>query len=353
MSCVIADHRKPAPHADTSVLTPVHHALQKYLDTSLVLSEEWESLPGTSRKEVLESVSVSSLLASLLRHGLLTEYQKDRIEAGTTHGLLLGNYRVLDRLGAGAMGIVFKAEHCRMRRIVAVKVLPLHSGQDRKHLLRFLSEMRAVAQLQHPNIVSAIDAGELAGKDADAPVLHYFAMEYVPGQDLERYINDRGPLPVTKACDLVYQIASALAEAHKHNLVHRDIKPSNVLITPDEQAKLLDFGLARHFRHRLHRTGRDSWGPSTTCRPNRRKTRRPWTFAPTSTRSAGRLFWSLTGRPPFPGCGDARAGGHPAFATTTADDPQRSPRHPRGTGNGACPHDGAQAGRSLRHPPRP
>ena len=108
------------------------------------------------------------------------------------------------------MGVVFKAEHCRMRRQVAVKVLPLLSGQDEKLFLRFFTEMRAVAQLQHPNIVAAIDAGETAGDGPDAPVLHYFVMEYVPGQDLEKHVEDQGPLPVVKACDLAYQIPVAI-----------------------------------------------------------------------------------------------------------------------------------------------
>ena len=126
----------------------------------------------------------------------------------------------------------------------------MSSGQNQKLLLRFFTEMRTVAQLQHPNIVAAIDAGEAAGTNPDDPTLHYFVMEYVPGQDLEQLVEQQGPLPVAKACDFAHQIASALAEPHKHNLVHRDLKPSNVLITPDEQAKLLDFGLARHFRHR-------------------------------------------------------------------------------------------------------
>src|SRR5438445_12082183 len=97
----------------------------------------------------------SDLLSLLYAHQLLTRYQVDRIEAGTIHGMMLGNYRILDRLGAGGMSVVFKAEHCRMRRIVAVKVLPLYNGVDRKLVRRFLTETRVVAQLQHPNIVAA------------------------------------------------------------------------------------------------------------------------------------------------------------------------------------------------------
>src|SRR5207247_5220008 len=142
------------------------------------------------------------------------------ISAVTTFGLILGNYRVLDRLGAGGMGVVFRAEHIQMRKQVAIKVLPFGPDHDPRILRRFMTEIRAIAQLQHPNIVGAIDAGETT--DKSGKVLHFFVMEYVPGQDLEEYVRARGPLAPTEACDLVHQMASALAEANKHNLVHRD-----------------------------------------------------------------------------------------------------------------------------------
>ena len=277
---------------------PAQELLGQLLDSSIVLTEDWENLPAPTRASILECADYSRLLSLLQEHALLTEYQAGRIEAGTTHGLVLGNYRVLDRLGAGAMGVVFKAEHCRMRRQFAIKVLPLFTGQDRKHLLRFLTEMRAVAQLQHPNIVAAIDAVETHGEGPDAPVLHYFVMEYVPGQDLEQHVEKHGPLPVAKACDLAYQIASALAEAHKHHLVHRDIKPSNVLITPEEQAKLLDFGLARHFRHRHTEPG-TLLGTLDYMAPEQAQDAASVDIRADIYALGATLFWSLTAKPPF------------------------------------------------------
>src|SRR5207249_9933775 len=117
--------------------------------------EDWEQLPASVRAELLALPKTDALVARLVEHGLLTEYQGRRIEAGSTFGLILGNYRVLDRLGAGGMGVVFRAEHTRMRRHVAIKVLPLSPEQDQRILLRFMTEIRAVAQLQHPTIVSA------------------------------------------------------------------------------------------------------------------------------------------------------------------------------------------------------
>ena len=243
--------------AGKTVLTakPAQELLAQLLDSKVVLLEDWEKLPAPARVAILDCTELSMLFSLLQEHDLLTEYQANRVEAGTTHGLVMGNYRVLDRLGAGSMGVVFRAEHFRMRRPVAIKVLPLHSEHASQSLSRFLTEMRAVAQLQHPNIVAAIDAGEHFGTGLDSPVLHYFVMEYVPGQDLEKYVEFKGRLPIAQACDFASQIASALAEAHKHNLVHRDIKPSNVLITPEGQAKLLDFGLARQFGNRQTEPG--------------------------------------------------------------------------------------------------
>jgi response regulator RpfG family c-di-GMP phosphodiesterase len=284
-------------HNDFDV-KPGHELLAHLLEKWLVLPEEWADLPVSVRATIRECTELSTLLSLLQQHALLTEYQVSRIEAGATHGLILGNYRVLDRLGAGAVGVVFKAEHCRLRRQVAVKVLPLLSGKDDKQFLRFITEMRAVAQLQHPNIVAAIDAGETAAEGPGVPVLHYFVMEYVPGQNLEKHVENQGPLPVAKACDLAYQIANALAEAHKHNLVHRDIKPSNVLVTPEEQAKLLDFGLARHFRHRHTEPG-TLLGTLEYMAPEQAHDAASVDIRADIYALGATLFWCLTAKPPF------------------------------------------------------
>ena len=272
--------------------------LHELLASSLVLAEDWEMLPAAAREELMQCPDGGALLSLLCAHGLLNEYQAARVEAGTTHGLVLGNYRVLDRLGAGAMGIVFKAEHRRMRRLVAIKVLALPREKQPKVLLRFLAEMRAVAQLQHPNIVGAIDSGEVPGPDPEAPVLHYYVMEYVPGEDLERHVEARGPLPVAKACDLMHQVACALAEAHKHQLVHRDIKPSNILITPEEQAKLLDFGLARRFGNRSTEPG-TLLGTVDFMAPEQARDASLVDIRADIYGLGGTLFWCLTGQAPF------------------------------------------------------
>lgn len=272
--------------------------LVQLLDTAIISAEDWENLSSSVRTRFRETSNTTEILSLLTEHALLTDYQAGRIEAGTTHGLILGNYRVLDRLGAGAMGVVFRAEHCRMRRQVAIKVLPVQSGQNQELLLRFFTEMRAVAQLQHPNIVAAIDAGDTVGDGSDTPVLHYFVMEYVPGNDLEKYVEKQGPLPIVQACDLAYQVASALAEADKHHLVHRDIKPSNVLVTPDGQSKLLDFGLARHFRHRNTEHG-TLLGTLDYMAPEQVQDAASVDIRADIYALGATLYWCLTAKPPF------------------------------------------------------
>jgi len=305
VKATLEDQHAPPAHLTLNIVQPSPQALlQELLASSLILAEDWETLAAPARDALKQCADKRALLSLLCEHGLLNEYQAGRVAAGNSHGLVLGNYRVLGRLGAGAMGIVFKAEHRRMRRLVAVKVLALPPEKQPKLLLRFLAEMRAVAQLQHPNIVGAIDAGEVPGASADAPVLHYYVMEYVPGEDLERHIETHGPLPVTKACDLIHQVACALAEAHKHNLVHRDIKPSNILITPEEQAKLLDFGLARQFGNRQTEPG-TLLGTVDFMAPEQARDASKVDIRADIYGLGGTLFWCLAGQAPFVSEGNA------------------------------------------------
>lgn len=276
--------------------SPAQELLGELLASSIVLTEDFEKLSVQAQDEIWQCSETQKLLPMLVRNGLLTEYQAARVEAGKTYGLMLGQYRVLDRLGAGGMGVVFKAEHVVMRRPVAIKVLSLFAEQDSRLQQRFLAEIRTVAQLQHPNIVAAMDAGTTS--DSDSPALRYFVMEFVPGQDLEEHVMSSGPLSPAKACDIIHQVAAALAEAHKHNLVHRDIKPANIRLTPDGQAKLLDFGLARHFSHRITEPGTvlgtlNFMAPEQTCDAGSVDIRAD-IFA-----LGGTLFWCLTGRTPF------------------------------------------------------
>ena len=140
--------------------------LQKLLTASIVRVRDWESLTAKKQDELQHHADGKRLIDQLIELKLLTGYQAERIAAGTTFGLILGNYRVLERLGTGGMGVVFKAEHVDMRRQVAIKVLSTFADQDSRIQQRFLTEIRVVAQLQHPNIVAAMDSGTTSGPDS-------------------------------------------------------------------------------------------------------------------------------------------------------------------------------------------
>lgn len=155
-----------------------------------------------------------------------------------TSGARFGAYEVIDRLGAGGMGEVYRARDTRLGRTVAIKVL--RSGADPELLHRLDREARAASALNHPNIVHIYDVGEAAGH----PGAHYVVMEYVDGETLRRRLA-RGALALPEVLDFGAQIADGLAKAHRAGIVHRDLKPENLMVTPDGFVKILDFGLAK------------------------------------------------------------------------------------------------------------
>jgi serine/threonine protein kinase len=150
----------------------------------------------------------------------------------------LGQYVLLELLGQGGMGSVYKARHALLDRIVALKVLSPARLADPQSVARFLREIKAVGKLNHPNLVHGTDAGQADGR-------HFLVMEFLQGIDLGKLVQQFGPLPVADACELVRQAALGLQHAHEHDLVHRDVKPSNLLLTQGGQVKVLDLGLAR------------------------------------------------------------------------------------------------------------
>jgi serine/threonine-protein kinase len=207
-----------------------------------------------------------TLTTELRSRGWLTDYQLERLQQGAGSELVLGSYVLLEPIGAGGMGQVFKARHQLMRRVVALKLIRPELVSHPLAVARFCHEIQLVAQLQHPNIVLAYDAQEHAGR-------HFLVMEYCPGSNLRRVVRTHGPLPVGCCCQLIRQAALGLQHAHEHGLIHRDVKPDNLLLTtpasggrksPDNVAlpdgpelsgdlrppvagvvKILDFGLAR------------------------------------------------------------------------------------------------------------
>ena len=162
----------------------------------------------------------------LQAEGVLTTYQVKQIAAGRAKDLVLGKYRILDELGRGGFGQVYKALHTRMNRIVAIKVISPERVADSRAREWFRREVLAVTQLHHPNIAMSYDADEADGQ-------LYFVMEFVDGPNLHRLVQQKGPLAVPLACEMLRQSGLALQYAHENGMVHRDIKPANLLIPPE------------------------------------------------------------------------------------------------------------------------
>jgi serine/threonine protein kinase len=178
------------------------------------------------------------LAEELIQRGWLTRFQVDRLQEGKGDDLVLGDYVLLDLLGEGGMGQVFKARHRVMHRTVALKVIRKEQLASESAVQRFYQEIRSAAQLSHPNIILAYDARAVGDR-------HFFVMEFLEGRDLSQLVKQHGPPAVEQACDYICQAALGLQHAHERGMVHRDIKPSNLFLTKDGVVKLLDMGLAR------------------------------------------------------------------------------------------------------------
>src|SRR3989440_835600 len=152
-------------------------------------------------------------------------------------GAKLGNYRILEKIGAGGQGTVYKATDTKLGRVVVVKVLPPELTAKESNVKRFEREARLASALDHPNICTIFDLNEIGG-------VHFIAMQFVEGQNVRQLVNGR-PLDLRSALSIAIQVADALAAAHARGIIHRDIKAGNVMVSPSGQAKVLDFGLAK------------------------------------------------------------------------------------------------------------
>ena len=219
-------------------------------------------LAGVKQSGLINPDRVDSLLAEFQRSGIdcndscaiatamvdrkaLTEWQSDKLLQGRHKGFILGRYRLLSLLGAGEMSAVYLAEHILMERRCAIKVLPANKVQDTSYLGRFHREARAVASMNHPNIVRAYDVDKQTESGTD---IHFLVMEFVEGRNIEQIVKEQGPLDYVAAVDYIRQAADGLGHAHHSGMVHRDVKPGNLLIDSTGVVKLLDLGLARFFK---------------------------------------------------------------------------------------------------------
>lgn len=228
--------------------------------------------------------------------GYLNLWQIEQLKAGRTK-FTLGPYHIIDSIGQGGMGHVFKGEHAMLGRIEAVKVLP-KSKTTPESIASFQREIRAQAQLDHPNLVRLSYAGQEGAT-------YFFVTEYVPGTDLRRLVRRNGRLTMQEAATIISQTANGLQHAHERGLVHRDIKPGNLLVTPEGRTKVTDLGLAGFLNEEESdspdpRAGKivgtaDYLAPETIRTPNDvRPTGDIYALGCT-------LYYAVTGKVPFPG----------------------------------------------------
>jgi serine/threonine-protein kinase len=250
-----------------------------------------------------------SAASHLLEKGALSPYQVEELRHGRLEECFLADrYRVVDRIGAGGMGVVLRAVDTRLDRVVAVKLLPRERVPDAGAIARFEREARALAKLSHPGIVQAFDAA--ADRDR-----HFLVMEYVDGRSLASILDERGSLPAGAAASYVHQAALALAHAHSRGLIHRDLKPANLLVKPSGEVKLLDLGLARFLQDQIAGDaltlegmglGTPDYMAPEQFRAARSADERSDVYALGCT-----LYHALSGRVPFPGSSlEEKARGH-------------------------------------------
>lgn len=235
------------------VISPVA-MMEQLRRFGLLTAPQLTEISGQIRGRCHDARALAKLL---LQRGWLTAFQVEHLLVGKGQNLLLGPYLLLDHLGRGGLSQVFKARHTEHDLVVALKLIKPELFATPEGRQQFLLEVEAMAQLDHPNIVQFCDADQIGDT-------YYYAMEFVEGIDLGRFVQRYGPLPVLQACDYVRQVALGLQHAHEHNLIHRDIKPVNLwLETRDEsnpvrsaaprtgntvpitaRVKILDWGLA-------------------------------------------------------------------------------------------------------------
>lgn len=275
------------------IVASLNDLVQVLRQAELLSPGQWSELGSLGRFR-----DPRELAKELLRRGWLTPYQANQFLQGNGADLVLSNYLLLERLGEGGMGTVYKARH-KNGSVVALKVIRKERGGNTTFIRRFSREIQASSRLNHPNIVRTLEAQQSGD-------VHFMVMEYAEGTDLAKQVKEHGPLPVPQACDCIRQAALGLQHVLENGLVHRDIKPSNLLITRAGVVKLLDLGLAR--------METDAGESLSTLTQEGSVLGTPEFLAPEQARSATKVdiradlyslgctfYFVLTGKVPFPG----------------------------------------------------
>jgi serine/threonine protein kinase len=213
---------------------PLDPLLETLRGRNLLTSQQLRDLAIIAR----ECAAVGELLQELERREWLTAYQANRLRRGQGEQLVVGPYVLLEPLDGGGMGQVFRARHRLLERVAVLKRIHPEYQANPRMAERFLREVRAAASLAHPNIVTVYDFYQEGDE-------FYLPMEFILGTDLHCHVERHGPLSVARACDFVCQACLGLQHAHGRGVVHRDIKPRNLIVSPNGQVKIIDFGLAR------------------------------------------------------------------------------------------------------------
>jgi serine/threonine protein kinase len=234
-----------------------------------------------------------ALADALVQRGLLTQFQSQQLLMGKSRGFNIGKYKILERIGAGGMALVYLCEDPDRQSRVAVKVLPNSHAQDEEYLKRFQREARAVAGLEHPNIVQTFDI------DRDGK-LNFIVMEYVEGTGLYDIVQNHGPMDPIRAAHYIRQAAVGLQRAHEANMVHRDIKPGNLMVDRAGTVKVLDMGLARIFSDSEEVLTRGILGTPDYFAPEQSKDSHNVDIRADIYGLGCTFYYLLTGAPPFP-----------------------------------------------------
>jgi len=290
----------------------------------IAIAEGWETPAQIddalkAMRKLAELGFREKLGAVMVKKGYLAPKQVQdilRIQGRRARNRIKG-YEIISKLGQGGMGAVFKARQVSLDRPVALKILAPHLAKDRGYVERFLREARAVARLNHPNIIQGIDVGDSEGH-------YYFAMEFIDGHTLKDEIESRGHLSEARALEIAAQIAGALDHASRNKLVHRDVKPDNIMIDSRGEGKLCDLGLAKFSSGDSAATASDGEpmvvGTPHYIAPEQAKGEKKVDIRADIYSLGGTLFHALTGRTPF--AGQSAAAIMSKHVTDLIDDPR-------------------------------